>query len=154
MTPSRRGGGQCGLVFLSPGDNEELSQKGYVYIFKDHKVLLWLTFAQTYELTSRFWKSHPTLKFLYQKNVQNYTSPCSNFFYFAEIQKNDWDTAKKLGFLSKNCSLCVFFIKISKLTLHEISLFFLNSSLLEILRFFCLQKFVVKPILTPFSSNV
>ena len=54
--------------------------------FKNCKVLLRITLVLTY-IQVIFEGSHPTIKLTKQKNVRNYTSQCSIFFYFAEIQK-------------------------------------------------------------------
>ena len=63
-------------------------------IFKDRKVLLWitlvLTYVRTYVLTYVqviFRRSHPTLKLIKQKMSEIIQVNVPIFFYFAEIQK-------------------------------------------------------------------
>ena len=61
-------------------------------IFKDCKVLLWITLVLTYARTYVhvqviFRRSHPTLKLIKQKMSEIIQVNVPNFFYFAEIQK-------------------------------------------------------------------
>ena len=55
-------------------------------IFKDRKVLLWITLVLTY-LQVIFRTSHPTLKLTKQKMSEIIQVNVPIFFYFAEIQK-------------------------------------------------------------------
>ena len=66
----------------------------FMYVFKDRKVLLWitlvLTYVRTYVLTYVqviFRRSHPTLKLIKQKMSEIIQVNVPIFFYFAEIQK-------------------------------------------------------------------
>ena len=64
------------------------------FIFKDRKVLLWITLVRTYVRTYLltyvqviFRRSHPTLKLIKQKMSKILQVNVPIFFYFAEIQK-------------------------------------------------------------------
>ena len=65
-----------------------------VNLFKDRKVLLWITLVRTYLLTYLltyvqviFRTSHPTLKLIKQKMSKILQVNVPNFFSFAEIPK-------------------------------------------------------------------
>ena len=83
-----------------------------------------------FELTKK-WKSSYT-KTLLTKNVPNDTSPCCKFFFRGRNPKNDQDRPKKPSFLTKNCGLSVFSLKIFKLTLLEIFFIFETKNIILI----------------------
>ena len=55
-------------------------------VFKDRKVLLWITLVLTY-VQVIFRRSHPTLKLIKQKMSKILQVNVPNFFYFDEIPK-------------------------------------------------------------------
>ena len=95
---------------------------------------------------------HPTLKLLLKKSPKLYKSMFQKKFYLAKIQKKTKIRPKKPVFFTKSCSLSFFSLKSSNQPYLKFPYFF-QIVLIEVPKFFFLQKIVLKPLWPPFLAR-